>query len=579
MELLSVIRSSAGKRLTTGLPDHVIERFLIKDVNLALAIRKAHHIWKSGEFNNSKSEEDMIKEIHSGFCVFYPEETRNPYIPSAAKGPWIITLHGAVIHDNGGYGMLGFGHGPDFVIKAMSEDVVMANIMTANIAQSKFMKAIRKEVGHARVQGCPYVSFLMMNSGSEGNSVALRLIDLHTGKFAGGRSVKGISMKGSFHGRTHKPAVLTDSCAETYQHAQAYSINIMRETYAWTCPPNDVKALRELFDKAKRENVFIEVVLIESVMGEGNPGAAVTPEFYTAVRELTLGYNTLLLVDNIQAGLRCTGNLSIVDYDGFTDLPPPDFEVFSKAINAGQYPVSCVALSERAQSLYVHGIYGNTMTGNPRACMVSAAVLNCITPALRKNICDMGKYAVQKYEALQREFPQTVERVTGTGLLYAVKLNKNVFTVVAADGVEQILRRNGLGVIHGGENALRFTPHFNITTDEIDLQVDMVRDIVSRVPINGLAKLAACDKDVSQSSTSAQITLRGHLFDNNVLNNVLNVVENFSAKVHVTHLELGSNRTEQSCAQLTMDSQRLTELVAKIRVVAAAGGCTVTSSI
>ena len=28
-------------------------------------------------------------------------------------------------------------------------------------------------------------------------------------------SVKGISMKGSFHGRTHKPAVLTDSCAET----------------------------------------------------------------------------------------------------------------------------------------------------------------------------------------------------------------------------------------------------------------------------------------------------------------------------------------------------------------------------
>jgi hypothetical protein len=27
-----------------------------------------------------------------------------PYIPLAARGPWIVTLHGAVVHDNGGYG-------------------------------------------------------------------------------------------------------------------------------------------------------------------------------------------------------------------------------------------------------------------------------------------------------------------------------------------------------------------------------------------------------------------------------------------------------------------------------------------
>jgi 4-aminobutyrate aminotransferase-like enzyme len=32
-----------------------------------------------------------------------------------------------------------------------------------------------------------------------------------------------------------------------------------------------------------------------------------------------------------------------------------------------------------------------------------------------------------------------------------------------------------LGVIHGGVNALRFTPHFNITSEEIDLIIDVVR--------------------------------------------------------------------------------------------------------
>nr|MBC8518740.1 hypothetical protein [Euryarchaeota archaeon] len=41
--------------------------------------------------------------------------------------------------------------------------------------------------------------------------------------------------------------------------------------------------------------------------------------------------------------------------------------------------------------------------------------------------------------------------------------------------VEEWCRRNGLGVIHGGKNALRFTPHFGITSDEIDLVIDLVR--------------------------------------------------------------------------------------------------------
>ena len=46
------------------------------------------------------------------------------------EGPWIITSHGAVVHDNGGYGMLGAGHGPNTVIDAMSKNWVMANVMT-----------------------------------------------------------------------------------------------------------------------------------------------------------------------------------------------------------------------------------------------------------------------------------------------------------------------------------------------------------------------------------------------------------------------------------------------------------------
>ena len=50
-------------------------------------------------------------------------------------------------------------------------------------------------------------------------------------------------------------------------------------------------------------------------------------------------------------------------------------ETYSKAMNAGQYPLSILAMTEKAAELYRTGVYGNTMTANPRAMDVGAAVL------------------------------------------------------------------------------------------------------------------------------------------------------------------------------------------------------------
>jgi acetylornithine/succinyldiaminopimelate/putrescine aminotransferase len=105
-------------------------------------------------------------------------------------------------------------------------------------------------------------------------------------------------------------------------------------------------------------------------MGEGDPGRRITREFYDEARKLTSDRETFLIVDSVQAGLRATGELSLVDWPGFGTCDPPDFEVFSKALNGGQFPLSVVAFSERARSAYVTGIYGNTMSFNPKAARV-----------------------------------------------------------------------------------------------------------------------------------------------------------------------------------------------------------------
>lgn len=73
-------------------------------------------------------------------------------------------------------------------------------------------------------------------------------------------------------------------------------------------------------------------------------------------------------------------------------------------------------------------------------------------------------------------------------VLYQVKLNPD-YPVTAMDGVEMTLRRRGVNVIHGGTNALRFTPNFDITKEEVDMQVAHVRQVLIEKLAAGKSKL------------------------------------------------------------------------------------------
>ena len=62
----------------------------------------------------------------------------------------------------------------------------------------------------------------------------------------------------------------------------------------------------------------------------------------------------------------------------------------------------------------------------------------------------------------------------GTGLLFSCELAPQ-FKCFGTGSTEEFMREAGLGVIHGGANSLRFTPHFQTTDAEVDLIIDAVR--------------------------------------------------------------------------------------------------------
>ncbi|MDI9240681.1 aminotransferase class III-fold pyridoxal phosphate-dependent enzyme [Lysobacter sp. LF1] len=487
IDRLASLRAHGGRRRTVGLDDATIVRFAASHAELIEAIEAAEQEYQrlKDEFAEllDLDEDAQVHAVQAGYVNFYPDDAVNPYIALAARGPWVVTLKGAVLHDSGGYGMLGFGHAPKAVIAAMARPQAMANIMTPSLSQLRFERAIRAAIGASR-GGCPYEKFFCLNSGSESVSLAARIADANTklmtdagGRHAG-RAIKRVVVKGSFHGRTERPALYSDSSRKTYlQHLASFR----GEDSVLTVEPYDVDALKNVFADADANGWFVEAMFLEPVMGEGDPGRSVPPAFYAAARELTRAHGSLLLVDSIQAGLRAHGVLSIIDYPGFEQLDPPDMETYSKALNAGQYPLSVLAVGKLAAGLYKKGLYGNTMTTNPRALDVACAVMSQVTPALRENIRARGAESIAKLEKLKGELGGLITKVQGTGLLFSCELDPQ-FKCYGANSTEEWLREHGIGVIHGGVNSLRFTPTFTITSEEIDLLVAMVARALKEGP-------------------------------------------------------------------------------------------------
>jgi len=419
------ISEFAGERTTDGIGDAHLAAALARDHDLIRAIDDAgalhdRLIHSQGLCGGrcyatllALDEDSLRARLAKDVLNFYPRDGTQPFVPLAARGPWIVTAHGAVVYDAGGYGMTGFGHSPDDLLNAARRPEVMANVMTASFAQADFTHALRREIGRnwtgprgrrmvtndkdaedddaawTNQLEHPYASFACLNSGSEAVTLALRVTDVRarTEIDAEGKTPVFIALKGSFHGRTNRAGMVShathglyaeelasfrpnrvadeggydffadkdefnledssismdDECDSDFAHpfydswkdcsrhkrrAGADDVEALRGASkanpggSFQPPPcvfvepNDVAQLLKTFDACDRAGLFVEAMILEPCMGEGDPGRMITREFYDEARRLTRARGTFLVVDSVQAGLRATGELSLVDWPG-----------------------------------------------------------------------------------------------------------------------------------------------------------------------------------------------------------------------------------------------------------------------
>ena len=297
------------------------------------------------------------------------------------------------------------------------------------------------------------------NSGAEANEGLYKLARKH-GAPHGRHEI--ITLDNSFHGRT------LGGIAATGQLKVKLGFG----------PPVDgfinVPARLECVQNAV--NGKTAAILVEPIQGEG--GVRPLPaEFLRALRALCDEHGLLMLYDEVQCGLGRTGHWCGWHAAGAEDAVP-DAVSWAKGIGGG-FPLGAFWVREAFADLLGPGSHGTTYGGSPLACAASNAVFDTIE---KENLLAHARERGAQLRKAAEKLP-LVREVRGAGLLLGVEVEG--FAPLESEEGTPALRLTkrliaaGLLVVPAGEQTIRLLPPLNVSADECDEAIQILRDVLS----------------------------------------------------------------------------------------------------
>lgn len=301
----------------------------------------------------------------------------------------------------------------------------------------------------SRVTG--YEKMFFGNSGAEANECAIKIARKYSfdkyGKDANRYNI--ITLTNSFHGRT-----LTTLSATGQDVFHNYFF-----PFTEGFPNAEANNFDDLRNKIDSMGNTVCAVMIEFVQGEGgvNP---LDREYVNKLFKLCGEKDILVIADEVQTGAGRTGTFLASEQFGVK----PNITTLAKGV-AGGVPIGVCLADERCGDVLTKGTHGSTFGGNPLACAGGLAVVNKVSSeGFLEEVRGKGEYFRKKLA----EIPE-VEGVDGLGLMLGIRLKEKSASEVCGKCFE-----NGLLVLTAKEK-LRFLPPLNITYDEIDTGIEILR--------------------------------------------------------------------------------------------------------
>ena len=298
------------------------------------------------------------------------------------------------------------------------------------------------------------------NSGAEANEAAIKLARKYSKENVGSDRYEIISALNSFHGRTI--ATLTATGQTKFQKGFEPLLPGFRHV-----PFNDMQALRS----AITPNTC--AVMLEPIQAEGGINMP-SEDYLKQVRALCDEEKLLLIFDEVQTGMGRTGKLFAYEHYEIK----PDIMSLAKGLGGG-VPIGAMLATEQVSAAFQPRTHASTFGGNPLVCAAAIATLETILEdGFILDQCNrMSRYLMDSLNQLKHDYQGKVIDIRGKGLLVAMELMRDGVPYVTA-----CMERGVLIGLAGAGNILRFTPPLIVEGRDIDQMIDVLEDVLEKVP-------------------------------------------------------------------------------------------------
>ncbi|MEH2086410.1 acetyl ornithine aminotransferase family protein [Nostoc sp.] len=405
-------------------------------------------------------------------AVTSPSYTRDyPLVVSRGQGCMVEDVDGNVFLDmTAGIAVTATGHAHPEVVKAIQEQSARLLHMSGTdfyyepMVELAEQLAIRAPFPHPQSNAVFPAKIFFTNSGAESNEGAIKLARYYTK-----RSLI-VAFLGAFHGRTYGAMSLTGS--KVVQRA-----NFGPLVPGVTHIPYGTHASLDYLEQQLFTTILppqeVAAIVVEPIQGEGG---YIVPEdgFLQRIREICDRHGILMVVDEVQAGMGRTGRLFAIEHWGVM----PDIITTAKGIASGM-PLGAI-LARPELMTWPPGSHATTFGGNPVACAAGIATLRLLESGLMTNATQMGELLQASLIQLHQRFPR-VSPPRGKGLMVAVDLldEQGNLDHKLRDRIIQEAFLRGLLLLGCGKAAIRFCPPLVIDSDQIQIALQIISEILS----------------------------------------------------------------------------------------------------
>jgi len=286
-----------------------------------------------------------------------------------------------------------------------------------------------------------------------------------------------IHFKQAFHGRSGYTLSLTNTEPNKIKFFPKFNwpritnpkIIFPAEQNLLRIKESETQAVNEIYSALKNNKDDVAVIILEPIQGEGGDNFF-RKEFFEKLREIADENEILLMFDEVQTGFGLTGKFWAHEH-----YVKPDIISLGKKAQVCGIMVSpriddvaenCFHVSSR-----INSTWGADLTDMVRSKFIMEIIEE---ENLVGNSEIMGKYLLENLMEVQHEFPKLITSARGLGLMCSFDLPVTAFR----NEFKNMCYKEKLLILGCGERSIRFRPPLNVTKNDIDTALNIIRKVL-----------------------------------------------------------------------------------------------------